>query len=153
MWGASRSRCGGEVKEAGEVFAVAFVADGHTSVAGEPGGWVGRAARCLMRQILFRAASRRTGLDGFPIIRLSGDYCVGGAARLPRSRRTLSTVSALCITHTSRSGRVHITWPPSPLWSAFPTSSAGRDSGDYYEASVAMGLAPGRRSRVRLCRT
>jgi hypothetical protein len=46
-----------------------------------------------------------------------------------------------------------ITWPPSPLWSAFPTSSAGRDSGDYYEASVALGLAPGRRSRVRLCRT
>jgi len=33
-----------------------------------------------VRQILFRAASRRTGLDGFPIIRLSGDYCVGDAA-------------------------------------------------------------------------
>lgn len=26
--------------------------------------------------VLFRAASRQTGRDGFPIIRLSGDYCV-----------------------------------------------------------------------------
>jgi hypothetical protein len=28
---------------------------------------------------LFHAASRRTGLDGFPIIRLSSDYCVSEA--------------------------------------------------------------------------
>jgi hypothetical protein len=42
---------------------------------------------------------------------------------------------------------------PFALRAAFPPSPAGRDSGDYYEASVAMGLAPGRRSRVRPCRT
>ena len=29
--------------------------------------------------VLFRAASRRTGLDGFPIIRLSSGYCVSEA--------------------------------------------------------------------------
>src|ERR671916_428753 len=29
-------------------------------------------------QVLFRAASRRTGRDGFPIIRLSSDRCVSG---------------------------------------------------------------------------
>jgi len=33
--------------------------------------------------VLFRAASRRTGLDGFPIIRLSSDYCVSDAAGCP----------------------------------------------------------------------
>jgi len=42
---------------------------------------------------------------------------------------------------------------PFALQAAFPPSLAGRDSGDYYEASVALGLAPGRRSRVRPCRT
>ncbi|PZG22090.1 hypothetical protein C1J01_04790 [Nonomuraea aridisoli] len=39
------------------------------------------------------------------------------------------------------------------LQAAFPPSLTGRDSGDYYEASVAIGLAPDRRSRVRLCCT
>jgi hypothetical protein len=33
--------------------------------------------------VLFRAASRRTGLDGFPIIRLSSDYCVSDAVGCP----------------------------------------------------------------------
>jgi hypothetical protein len=42
---------------------------------------------------------------------------------------------------------------PFALRAAFPPSSAGRDSGDYYGASVALGLAPGRRSHVRRCRT
>jgi len=42
---------------------------------------------------------------------------------------------------------------PFDLWTAFPSSLAGRDSGDYYEASVAIGLAPRRRSHVRPCRT
>src|SRR3954470_23257696 len=46
-----------------------------------------------------------------------------------------------------------ITWPPSPMRTAFPSSLAGRDSGDYYEASVAIGLASVRRSRVRPCCT
>ena len=42
-------------------------------------GWVGRAARFQRGLVLFRAASRRTGRDGFPIIRLSSDYDVSGA--------------------------------------------------------------------------
>jgi len=42
---------------------------------------------------------------------------------------------------------------PFALWTAFPPSLAGRDSGDYYGASVALGLAPVRRSHVRHCRT
>ena len=42
---------------------------------------------------------------------------------------------------------------PFALQTAFPSSLAGRDSGDYYEASVALGLAPGRRSHVRHCHT
>lgn len=42
---------------------------------------------------------------------------------------------------------------PFALWTAFPSSLVGRDSYDYYEASVAIGLAPRRRSRVRPCCT
>ena len=71
---------------------------------------------------------------------------------LPRSRRTPSAVSALYISHTS--------WHVCPnhlcslaLWTAFPPSLAGRDPFDYYEHSVALGLASLRRSRVRPCRT
>ncbi|WP_329167355.1 hypothetical protein OHB49_44715 (plasmid) [Streptomyces sp. NBC_01717] len=33
-----------------------------------------------MGRVLFRAASRRTGHDGFPVIRLSSDYGVNGEA-------------------------------------------------------------------------
>src|SRR6266700_5413410 len=46
-----------------------------------------------------------------------------------------------------------VTWPPSPLRTAFPSSSAGRDSCDYYGACVTLGLAPLRRSHVRPCHT
>jgi hypothetical protein len=42
---------------------------------------------------------------------------------------------------------------PFALWTAFPPALAGRDSGDYYEASVAMRLAPVRRSHVPPGRT
>ena len=42
---------------------------------------------------------------------------------------------------------------PFALWTAFPPALAGRDSGDYYETSVAVGLASRRRSRVRPCCT
>ena len=35
------------------------------------------------------------------------------------------------------------------LWTAFPPSLAGRDSCDYYQTSVAIGLASRRRSHVR----
>lgn len=79
--------------------AFAFVADAQAPVAEQPGGWVGRAARCLPWQVLFRAASRRTGRDGFPIIRLSSDYGVSDSGC---SRRTHNTVAAICISHTSR---------------------------------------------------
>ena len=41
----------------------------------------------------------------------------------------------------------HLT--PFALWTAFPSALAGRDSCDYYGASVAIGLASRRRSRVR----
>jgi hypothetical protein len=39
------------------------------------------------------------------------------------------------------------------LWTDLPSSLVGRYSHDYYGPSVAMGLAPRRRSRVRPCRT
>lgn len=55
-----------------------FIVSDQAAVAGQPAGWVGRAARCQRALVLFRAASRRTGFDGFPIIRLSSDYCVSG---------------------------------------------------------------------------
>ena len=42
---------------------------------------------------------------------------------------------------------------PFALWTAFPSSLVGRCFHDYYGHSVAMGLAPRRRSRVRPCRT
>jgi hypothetical protein len=42
---------------------------------------------------------------------------------------------------------------PLALWTAFPSSLAGRYSGDYYGHSVAIGLAPRRRSHVRLRHT
>jgi len=42
---------------------------------------------------------------------------------------------------------------PFALQTAFPSSLAGRDSCDYYGHYVAMGLAPDRRSHVRLCHT
>ncbi|SQD97237.1 hypothetical protein FMEAI12_3990001 [Parafrankia sp. Ea1.12] len=38
---------------------------------------------------------------------------------------------------------------PFALVPALPDSSAGRDSGDYYGTSVAVGLASRRRSHVR----
>ena len=38
---------------------------------------------------------------------------------------------------------------PFALWTAFPSSLVGRDSHDYYGASVTIGLAPLRRSHVR----
>src|SRR5579883_2990562 len=56
-----------------------------------------------------------------------------------------SSASAVCITHTSAFQTSRLTWPTSPghraLWTAFPSS-------DYYWASVAVGLSPGRQSRV-----
>ena len=56
-----------------------------------------------------------------------------GRPRLPRSRRTSSTVSALCITHTSRLLGSASPGPLRPV-DGFPVPLAGRYSGDYYEA-------------------
>ncbi len=42
---------------------------------------------------------------------------------------------------------------PFALLPAFPDSSVGRDSHDYYGACVAIGFASLRRSHVRLCHT
>ena len=42
---------------------------------------------------------------------------------------------------------------PFALWTAFPSSLAGRDSCDYYGHCVAIELAPLRRSHVRLSHT
>jgi hypothetical protein len=42
---------------------------------------------------------------------------------------------------------------PFALSAVFPPSLVGRDSHDYYGASVALGLASLRRSHVRLSRT
>jgi hypothetical protein len=51
----------------------------------------------------------------------------GGAAR--------RTVSAFCIAHTFRSSNVHHL-TSFALWTAFPSSLAGRYPCDYYEVSV-----------------
>jgi hypothetical protein len=52
------------------------------------------------------------------------------------------SASADCITHTSAPG--HLTYlAPFAVYQAFPGS-------DYYGASVAVGVAPGRQSRVPL---
>ncbi|MGH3738148.1 MAG: hypothetical protein ACRDT6_21435 [Micromonosporaceae bacterium] len=57
------------------LFSVGYVAMSRHIVNGR----VDRAARYLPWLALFRAASRRTGRDGFPIIRLSSDYDVSDA--------------------------------------------------------------------------
>jgi hypothetical protein len=63
-----------------------------------------------------------------------------GSLRLPRSRMTPKMVSAFRISRPSpRWSSAHLS--PFALWWAFPTA-------DYYEDSVALGLAPCRRSRV-----
>src|SRR5262245_57460719 len=63
-----------------------------------------------------------------------------GSPRLPRSRMTSSTASALCITHTCPGrGSQHL--PPFAVWAALPPA-------DYYGGSVAVGLAPRRRSCI-----
>jgi hypothetical protein len=66
---------------------------------------------------------------------------------LPRSWMTPKTVSAVRISRTSpRWSSDHLS--PFALCPALPGSLGGRDSADYYGDSVALGLAPRRRSRV-----
>src|SRR6266511_4695654 len=65
---------------------------------------------------------------------------------------TSSTVLALCITHTSR-WQMYRQLCPFALRTAFPPSLVGRYSHDYCGHSVALGLAPRGRSRVRPRRT
>src|SRR5215210_5727883 len=50
------------------------------------------------------------------------------------------TVAALCISHTSPAWN-QTTLPPFAMWPAFPAA-------DYYGGSVAVGLAPRRRSHI-----
>src|SRR6266540_3847340 len=93
-----------------------------------------------------RHRSARTAAMMRPIL-------ASGRPRLPRSRKTPSTVSALCnfaylpglgsLNHLS-----HFALHP-----AFPDSLVGRHSHGYYWLSVTIGLAPRRRSRIRLCHT
>lgn len=78
----------------------------------------------------------------------------GSPVIAPRSWRTPSTVSALCISHTSRSLLLvpnHLC--PFALQTAFPSSLAGRCSCVYYGHCVVIGLASRRRSHVRHCHT
>ena len=56
-------------------------------------------------------------------------------------------VSALGITPTSLPAHRR-RLVPFALWPAFPTAPVGRDAHDYYGTSVALGLAPGRPSRL-----
>jgi len=54
---------------------------------------------------------------------------------------------AFCIAHTSPvPGHRHLV--PFALRLAFPISLVGRDAHDYYETSVAVGLAPRKRSHI-----
>jgi hypothetical protein len=70
-----------------------------------------------------------------------------GSLLLPRSWMTPKTVSAVRISRTSpRWSSAHLS--PFALCPALPGALGGRDSADYYGDSVALGLAPRRRSRV-----
>lgn len=104
-------------------------------------------------QVLFQRPPARTRRASFPSNGLSSDrYVRDLAGAHPPSRRTSRTVSAFCITHTSRMVMSdHLVC--FALWTAFPPSLAGRDSCDYYQTSVAIGLASRRRSLVRPCCT
>ena len=57
----------------------------------------------------------------------------------------------VCPLRSAQSGWFHLC--PFALWTAFPSPLVGRDSHDYYEHCVAIGLAPHRRSHVRPCHT
>lgn len=65
------------------VFGASFVVADQAAVAQQPAGMGRPRGEVSAGQVLLRAASRRTGLDGFPIIRLSSDYCVSGVAGCP----------------------------------------------------------------------
>jgi hypothetical protein len=74
-------------------------------------------------------------------------YAVKGSLLLPRSRITPKTVSAVRISRTSpRWSLDHLS--PFALCPVLPGALGGRDSADYYGDSVALGLAPHRRSHA-----
>jgi hypothetical protein len=92
-----------------QVFETALAASGPVTMGGsalvvavqppgprEPARMGRRAARRLPRQVLFRTASRRTGLDGFPIIRLSSDYCVDDPVARAAWMRSWQEVAGHC---------------------------------------------------------
>ena len=69
------------------------------------------------------------------------------ADRRTKVRLAVGKLWAVCISHPSLAPcRSHLC--PFALWPAFPAALVGRDPYDYYGHSVALGLAPGRPSRV-----
>jgi hypothetical protein len=119
---------------------------GRRARSGEIWRHTGRPpARCLwVRSFSAAPGPNRTGT--FQRIRLSSGCHVqfAGGFRVPRARRIPVTVSAFCITHTSRHPVILNRLAPFALRAAFPPSLAGRYSRDYYGASVTVGLASGR---------
>jgi hypothetical protein len=98
-------------------------------------------------QVLFQRPPVRTRRASFPA---TGSPATITCQRVhpPSPHRASRSVSALGISPTSRLAMPgHLA--PFALLPAFPDSLAGRDSCDYYGASVAIGLASRRRSHVR----
>ena len=104
----------GEVEERVNHLLAAFAAEGWNrlnALCHADGSAARRGASCGLA--LFPAASRRTGFDGFPIVRLSSDYCVSGAAGCPawiwswqeaQTTRVLRRLLAMALAHKGWSG-------------------------------------------------
>ena len=116
-----------------------------------------RPARCISRSP-FPTAPLRTGLEcrvGGQRVTLAGTFPTA-SLRTDRDRFRVNQTLQLTSSH---SVQVFVHLAPFPfqlparlfpfaLWTALPSSPVGRDSHDYYGNSVALGLAPRRRSRV-----
>ena len=100
--------------------------------------------------VLFQRPPARTRRASCPGNGLSSNHHVDASTTTPT--RGITFRSALGITPTSQ-----FVMPGHlvrfALRAAFPPSLAGRDSCDYYQTSVAIGLASRRRSHVRPCCT
>jgi hypothetical protein len=108
------------------------------------GRW--RGFRCSRR--LFQRPPARTRRASFPSNRLSSDHHVATGVptqpyaghHVPFRRSALRLPPGVVVSD-------HLVC--FALWTAFPPALAGRDAGDYYQTSVALGLASRRRSHVR----
>jgi hypothetical protein len=102
-------------------------------------------------QVLFQRPPARTRRARFPGNGLSSDRLVGAVALT----MNMDTDDRFGVPHYAYLPVVLVPGHLAPfaLRPAFPDSVAGRDSCDYHEASVAIGLASRRRSRVRPCCT